>query len=601
MDRFEFSENAAFYQVKEEKNLDEIVPLFINELKEKVGADCYDCIIQKETMIEGMKYSFFAYKRDKRPICIKEEIKLEEEWHEKLFAYLLIVEYRSYVAIIKRNMENIRAIRNALKIIDYNVLCKILQDKNTIYKRFGMNNLDISNYAMRSKVYEAEDLKASFSTLGASNYALGNFRIKNNQGSFSIGLTDSKINHLLVKSGFEKLILWCKEIIDKVATTSDREVNNYLSIFATPVDYMKEFENGKLKARYVLVSLYKLYQEDWIVKITDIDTKKKIDIDTICEKFQYVFVLRDEGDGNYSYSIDVDTKIEINVSERGVSFMCNWMKKILLWRDKVNNADDNYITLWDWVIENSAYTVMFKSPKLKYTNRKLFKDNRLTGNIEMFLEVFEHDDALADMRGEKEYEQDRLTNDSKSFPKYSLFRYVEDKYKKGRTIMVCDDLGTEWADHIRIGEDSVALFAAKHKERGFSASAFQEVVGQAQKNLGVFFPLETQWRSKEKKWDGEYKLNQVNTKIKRVRTPEKTAKDAINLWKKAERNANFKRDLYIVIDFLSKSELEENLMKLRERTDFAKKNETIPMLWLISSLWSSCQELNVRLHVTCRK
>ena len=75
----------------------------------------------------------------------------------------------------------------------------------------------------------------------------------------------------------------------------------------------------------------------------------------------------------------------------------------------------------------------------------------------------------------------------------------------------------------------------------------------------------------------------------------------INLWKKAERNANFKRDLYIVIDFLSKSELEENLMKLRERTDFAKKNETIPMLWLISSLWSSCQELNVRLHVTCRK
>lgn len=167
--------------------------------------------------------------------------------------------------------------------------------------------------------------------------------------------------------------------------------------------------------------------------------------------------------------------------------------------------------------------------------------------------------------------------------------------------MVCDDLGTEWADHIRIGEDSVALFAAKHKEKGFSASAFQEVVGQAQKNLGVFFPLETQWRSKEKKWDGEYKLNQVNTKIKRVRTSGKTAKDAINLWKKAERNANFKRDLYIVIDFLSKSELEENLMKLRERTDFAKKNETIPMLWLISSLWSSCQELNVRLHVTCRK
>ena len=86
-----------------------------------------------------------------------------------------------------------------------------------------------------------------------------------------------------------------------------------------------------------------------------------------------------------------------------------------------------------------------------------------------------------------------------------------------------------------------------------------------------------------------------------MRTPDKTAKEAIDLWKKAEKKANYKRDLYIVIDFLSKDELSKNLMKLKQSRPFAKRKEAIPMLWLISSLWSSCQELNIRLHITCQK
>ena len=244
---------------------------------------------------------------------------------------------------------------------------------------------------------------------------------------------------------------------------------------------------------------------------------------------------------------------------------------------------------------------MFNSPKLKYTNRKLFRDNRLTGNIEMFLKLFEKDEDLSKIFGEKDYEGNELTAKSTEFPQSSLFRYVEEKYKEKDTIMVCDDLGTEWADYIRIGEDSVVLFAAKHKERCFSASAFQEVVGQAQKNLWAFFPLESQWDGKKRKWEKQYKLHDVQTLINKVRTPGKTAKEAIDLWKKAEKNANYKRKLYIVIDFLSKTELSRNLLKLKHSKPFPQKKEAIPMLWLISSLWTSCQELNIKLHITCQK
>lgn len=599
MDDFKFSENATFYQVREGKNFAAIINNYINNKIAEAGDTCYKHHNREETGIEGMKYSFIAYKREKRPSCFIDDVEIEEKWNEKIFAYLLILEYNSYVAILKKDVDNIRQIRSALKPIDYNILCKVLNDKKTIYKRVGMNNLDISDYAMRSKALEAENLESVVSTIGASNYALGNYRIKNKQGVFSIGLNDSKINRLQVKAKFEVLIQWCKEIIDKMEATSSKEVSNFLSIFATPVDYKKEFDKGNLTAKYVLVSLYKLYDEKWIDHCINQDTEEEIEIEDICESFNYTLPLHDDGDYNYSVGIGDDIIIKVIVSERGISFMCDWMKKILL--KSKRNAEQGDLTLWEYIVENGFYTIMFGSSKLKYTNRKLFKDNRLTGNIDMFLDLFEKDKKLSKRLGEKDYKRNKLTAESVNFPRRSLFNYVEKKYMTDKTIMVCDDLGTEWADYIRIGEDSIALFAAKHKNLGFSASAFQEVVGQAQKNLWAFFPLESQWESKKKKWGKQYKLHSVQTQINKVRTPNKTAKDAIDLWKKTEKKANYQRDLFIVIDFLSKEELSKNLTKLKQSRPFAKKKEAIPMLWLISSLWSSCQELNIRLHITCQE
>lgn len=599
MDKFEFSENAAFYRVREGKDIATIINNYINTKTEEVGDACYVSHTREDTVIDGMKYSFVAYKREKRPNCFRNGVEIEERWKEKIFAYLLVLEYKSYVAIIKKDIDNIRPIRSALKPIDYNVLCKVLNDKKTIYKRVGMNNLDISDYSMRSKALEAENLEAVVSTIGASNYTLGNFRINNKQGTYSIGLNDSKINRLQVKVNFSELILWCKNIVDRMEVTNGKEVSNFLSIFATPVNYKKEYDGGKLNAKYILISLYKLYEEKWIDCYIDQDTGEKKKIEDICEPFKSSFQLQDDGDNNYSVEINDHVKIKVIVREHGITFMCDWMKKILL--KSKTTAEQSDITLWEYVIENGAYTIMFNSSKLKYTNRKLFRDNRLIGNLDMFLNLFEEDKKLSKRLGEKDYESNRLTAESTEFPRSSLFKYVEMKYKKNKTIMVCDDLGTEWADYIRIGEDSVALFAAKHKELGFSASAFQEVVGQAQKNLWAFFPLESQWDSKKKKWGKQYKLHQVETQINKVRTPGKTAKDAINLWKKAEKKANYQRDLYIVIDFLSKDVLKNNLLKLKQSKPFEQKKEAIPMLWLISSLWSSCQELNIRLHITCQE
>ncbi len=593
MNHFMFSENVAFFQKKEGENIDAIITELFDSI-EASGEPIYKRVNPTAVAIAGMKYSLIAYKRDKKPICFEPEYDPGEDWHEKKFAFLLVIEYNGYVAIQKKDIADIRNLRKALIPIDYNILCKVLDDKETVYKRFGMNNLDISDKAMRSKALEAEDLKPVFSTLGASNYTLANYRITNKQGAFSIGIDSSKINHLQTKVTFTDYLDWCKLIIDKIVKTSAKDVNNYLSIFATPIDYKQEYDVGNLNAKYLLVSVYKLNDEKWIDSIKEEDTGAEVSVEEICELFSKSIKLDNDGGGKYSKVLAEGKKVEVAVKERGIVFSCDWMKGIHL----CGKTDD--VVLLDYVNENGLFTVMFSSPKLKYTNRKLFRDNRLTGNIDLFLDLFEEDRNLESTNGEKDYDGKRLQVADTKFPRKTLFAYIEKTYKQAGSIIVCDDLGTEWADYIRVSENSVALFAAKHKKCCFSASAFQEVVGQAQKNLGTFFPLSTTWKRKEKKWSEFYQLAGADTHIARVRTPGKTAKNAIDNWKNAERKGNYQRDLYLVIDFISKQVLEGNFLKLKQGRDFAQKKEAVPMLWLLSSLWASCQELNIRLHITCR-
>ena len=265
MRKFEFSENALFFKLKDGRSIsDDIIDhVFADALNVDKEDDLYDERRRKSfSKARNMKYSFLAFVRKLRPTCFKEGTKVEDKLWERRFAYLLIVEYKNYVSIVKSNIKSIRKIRSEVDPIDYNILCRIFTDNETKYRRFGINNLDISDYAMRSKVLEAENLKSVFSTIGANNYALGSYRLTNTVGSYSVGFSQSKINHLNDNAPFNDLLLWMKWVIDEIMANEGKEIDNYLSVFATPVNYIKEYDSGNLQAKYILVSLYRLYDEN---------------------------------------------------------------------------------------------------------------------------------------------------------------------------------------------------------------------------------------------------------------------------------------------------------------------------------------------------
>lgn len=603
---FEFIECASIYTFKadvREDNIAHIISDTFRKAKEKdQEGDVYVPSKIREDY-DGTKVSFLAFKRKVRPSCFHDRVDLDDRWMERKFAYLLIVEYEGYVAVAKRNIPTIRTFRDNVVPIPHKKLQTAFIDDTTKFQRFGMTNLDVSDSAMRSKSVEALDLAASFPSLGANTFKLNSFRLHNEDAVLSVTTNLSKVNQIGDKPEWAGFVTWIKQQINTLRQERDEE--SFLSIFAQPVKYTDEYNNGRLEPASILVLLYHLLNDSAIVRVerevaneggnvhyeeinrTEIASKFSTTKDLVHLEDE-IYVVRDEEGNNL---------LSLIVKPTGVKLNSDYLSKFRIISEGEENESQ---TLLEYIANNGYYVLHFKDPYFRYTDKELFKDTRLLARRKEFLEVFEVDAELAHITSEKGEPQPEDTD----FSDGSLFKYCENKYASDGSIMVCDDLGTEWADHILIDKDSVKLFAAKYKRLGFSASAFQEVVGQSLKNLGSFYPLDKSWNTKRQKWRRNYVTGDhpgVHTQIKRVRTQNKTSDEAVAMWQSAMRNPNYKRDLYLVINFISKSHLDRCLDAVHDGRPCRERNEAIAILWLISSLVSACQNMNIGIHITCQE
>ncbi len=140
---------------------------------------------------EEIKYSFCVFKYETKPTFIDVEI---EKWIETKLAYLLIAEIGDYLVISKKNISNIQEFLKFFIPIDYKTLSTLFVDDNTLFEKFGLKNMNVSDKAVRQKSIEATDLKENFSSLGAGNYVLNSLRVNNLSEKVSIMLNSSRIN-----------------------------------------------------------------------------------------------------------------------------------------------------------------------------------------------------------------------------------------------------------------------------------------------------------------------------------------------------------------------------------------------------------------------
>lgn len=590
------NENAYFFKKVKEKFLSKkiLTNTFKEASEEKTGNYLLNKVKEKIT-IDGKEvyYSICVFKYPKKPTFIKEEIK---DWEEIKLAYICIVDFEKYISISKRNISGIKEFYKNLLPIDYKVLTSIFITDTTSFEKFSMNNMNISDKSIRNKSVEANDLKENLSTLGLQSYVLNNLRLNNDSDRLSLTLNSSRINKFGNKNNVEFFIKWSNVIIKKIDSYIPKD--SFISTFATPQSFEKERDNLKpISILIILNHLLSSFENNQIEKCTIYleSGEKELDLANVIDKFKRLLNIQEIIDDNDKSSFIVKNSIA-----NDLTLSLN-KKTITLRSKKLNNvitkfSDETELSIIDYLNRTSSFIITFDIPDLIYSNRKLFKDNRLLGNINSFLSVFKPYQELNDITSEK----GDFSATSVDFSANSMFAFVEDEFLEQSEYFICDDLGKEWADHIGLNENSISFYHSKYKVSNFSASAFQDIIGQAQKNLGNLSPTENQWPMKQGLWSNNYRINQIQTNITRVRKGD-SSENAIQYFKNLKTLPNLSKNVFIVVNFISKSELTDRLEKLKNGEEFREKNEVIQILWFVSSLISSCYEVGAKIHILCKE
>jgi hypothetical protein len=180
------------------------------------------------------------------------------------------------------------------------------------------------------------------------------------------------------------------------------------------------------------------------------------------------------------------------------------------------------------------------------------------------------------------------------FPLNSIFRITEDSLLNNSDFLWCSDLGDEWADYIGLKDTAIIFAHCKHgKKTTLGATGYQEVIGQAIKNLGNVKSTPAEFCKKIKA--AENTGAWAGTGIDRLRTPRKTWADFQNEAIARIENSNFSREVHLVITMLSEKEFDAEAKRAKRKASFNQ------LVWLLAAFINSCRELGAIPKIICRE
>ena len=598
LDHIILNENAYFYKKEEATNFiseAHINEIFVAASEDKKGNYLLNMHKQARTVGEqGIQFSICVFKLETLPNFIDKEI--SAKWREQKLAYLLIVDFKDYVFITRRNISGIdKFLYDGLTPIDYSILNTLFVKSYTNFEKFSLNNTSVSQDSIRGKTIEAIDLKKSFSPYGAGKYVLSSVRVNNDEQITSITFNTSRITKFGEKKYLDSLFIWAHEVIEKIR--NHVHGNSFLDVFATPIEY--EAYRDKLVPISFLFNLRKFHEDVESGKLLNCELRlsdvsiRQIPLQRILAALQKVFDVETVIIGTatkYKLRSSFADDIGLALNKKSITIHSEKASKLIL---TFNNGKET--TLIGYFNYYNDFIINFEDLSLVYTNRKLFKDSKLISYIDSFIEAFNGKAELNNVTSEK----GNFTNTSTTFTANSIFNFVECRVTHDSDFSFLDDLGNEWADFIKMKANTLTFIHAKFGDSQFSASSFHDVVGQALKNIGNMTPSNEQIDTKAVHWANTYNINGTNTAIKRLRSGASLA-DGITAYKKLLLNPNLKREIVLAVNFISRGQLRDRLNRLKAGTPFVEKNQVIQILWLLSSLINSCQENGIGVHIICK-
>lgn len=542
-------------------------------------------------------YGIYSYKSE--PSFLK-----GTKVRELRYALLLLALVDRYLVVLTAGgvSWSDRFVEGLARRVEAATVGKLLDRTDVRFEKLASRNMSISRDIVREKVLEGVDLQVAVPPLGLSRQIVRTVRARSGRDVFTASPTTALILQQGERLDLKGYLRWARKVTRELASRR-RVTPAFLTYFAEPIA-MRDLPAG-VRPNGVLLDLQWL--RDGLSQDFDLCLRGRRDGDhwqaiPAASVRAAVDALSDVGQVATSGS---PPKLEVNYPALPKQFRVGLrankssfaLSERRLSRIHVVSRDrTESTTLTERIREEQCLFVTMTDVRYAFAHGHLFKDSRIHSHAGSIAECIHEEAGLASCKAEKASVRKRRTS---SFCRTSVFGVIEHEIAKDDDVLICDDLGDEWADFIGLrssNEPCISLYHGKHGDKTTSASAFQEVLGQAVKNAGRVAVIAEELVRKKDKWKKKWNLPKVVAEVPRLRrggSPD----DALALYAELAASAVAKKRICVVVSFASKAELEDVLE--RASTGKVMSAHEIQLLWLLVSFLSSCREVGAEPRIIC--
>lgn len=360
------------------------------------------------------------------------------------------------------------------------------------FKKISIRNPKPSMFEVSGLSMDGHDIKSNIGVFGKERQVLQRITSGFGSGALTLDINAEKIQVAGAREGIAGYLKWIDELSKGLEATS--KVRSTTNSFFD--GFMKSISESELNS---LVPTGFYVNESILIKaLNDRNTtlslrKISLESDDIGHILLMFNKINKLGDFKSSVQLKLLSKdyvinVEIEKSERKKIFDV----KITNFPNIFIEMDSGRESLISYLLKKEAFGISFNTKEVVQLGTKIFKSVSLKDKVHGVAEILKPKAGFSAAEYEK-YKQKSGIKTSIKFPVKSVFYQTEEILiaEKGNKVFL-DDLGNEWCDYLsyNLSKKEVQFihckFKAKPKKKDYSVSAsnFQDVLGQAQKNIG---------------------------------------------------------------------------------------------------------------------
>ncbi|MEC9244775.1 MAG: hypothetical protein VYB05_08395 [Pseudomonadota bacterium] len=528
--------------------------------------------------------------------------------NERICGFLLLVEHRGHVAIFKSRLEVPAAFAaRYLRRVSPERVDIAVARQDAVFEKIRLRNMSLSKHAMRNKTFEADDLRNVVGPAASRRYVPQGYSVRSGTNHFSTTPSTGRIAQRSDRVDHLALVDYAQSVIDELVDGVNAPAA-FIGTFARAVDLATAAGAATpLSFGVDVAGLADAIFEREEIRLVRTNagvhqTLTQPQVEEVLDELASVLEVRPEGKLFGLHALADGARVgamalnKTRIALRALLLPLSADVEVESTAYAVGQ-DDNRLALRRYLDSRNGFIVLFDDLALAYIDGVLFRDEGLADGGAAFLRYLRTDpllDAVTDEKG-------TFTPAHTVFDPDSTFGVVVNSVAAGDDVLVCDDLGDEWADFIGLNSVSsprrISFYHAKHGDLSLGAGPFHVSVSQAMKNLGrMSLPAEPVAR----KLPG-WRMNYVSGSGVRTAIPKiarGTAADLEDAFEQARNAPDAIRRVFIVTSSLSRAAVEATFADIA--TGGRPDPYFVQLYWLVLSYVSACSDMNAFGYVVCR-